>query len=389
MHRSEQRILTTHVGSLPRNAVLTDLLIRDEAGEAVDPAELRRQSESAVRYVVEQQMASGVDIVNDGEQPRVGFQTYVAQRMKGFGGESKRPRPRDYTDFPGLAAQLPQRYPRRSKVSNAPQAIADVRYEDLAPAEEECRMFRAALDKLQSSPVESFMTAASPGIIATTLLNAHYDSHEAYVFALAHEMRKEYELIARHFMLQIDAPDLALERTVLFQDKSVAEFLKVAETHVAALNEALVGIPRERIRLHCCWGNYDGPHIHDIPLSEVLPVLYQAKVGALSIEFANPRHQHEYAALKKAKLPPEFLLLPGVIDSKTNFVEHPEVVANRICEAVDAVGDRSRVIASIDCGFGTFAGSELVAEDVVWAKLKSCREGAELATRRLWGQVRS
>jgi 5-methyltetrahydropteroyltriglutamate--homocysteine methyltransferase len=389
MHRSEQRILTTHVGSLPRNAVLTDLLIRDEAGEAVDPAELRRQSESAVRYVVEQQMASGIDIVNDGEQPRVGFQTYVAQRMKGFGGESKRPRPRDYTDFPGLAAQLPQRYPRRSKVSNAPQAIADVRYEDLAPAEEECRMFRAALDKLQSSPVESFMTAASPGIIATTLLNAHYDSHEAYVFALAHEMRKEYGLIARHFMLQIDAPDLALERTVLFQDKSVAEFLKVAETHVAALNEALVGIPRERIRLHCCWGNYDGPHIHDIPLREVLPVLYQAKVGALSIEFANPRHQHEYAALKKAKLPPEFLLLPGVIDSKTNFVEHPEVVANRICEAVDAVGDRSRVIASIDCGFGTFAGSELVAEDVVWAKLKSCREGAELATRRLWGQVRS
>jgi 5-methyltetrahydropteroyltriglutamate--homocysteine methyltransferase len=387
MQRSERRILTTHVGSLPRNAVLTDLLIRDEAGEAVDRAELARQSASAVRHVVEQQMASGVDIVNDGEQPRVGFQTYVAQRMKGFGGESKRPRPRDYTDFPGLAAQLPQRYPRRSKVSNAPQAITDVRYEDLAPAEEECRMFSAALDKLQSSPTESFMTAASPGIIATTLLNAHYDSHETYVFALAREMRKEYELIARHFVLQIDAPDLALERTVLFQDKSVAEFLKVAETHVAALNEALANIPRERIRLHCCWGNYDGPHIHDIPLREVLPVLYQARVGALSIEFANPRHQHEYAALKNAKLPPEFLLLPGVIDSKTNFVEHPEVVANRICEAVDAVGDRSRVIASSDCGFGTFAGSELVAQDVVWAKLKSCREGADIATRRLWGRA--
>jgi 5-methyltetrahydropteroyltriglutamate--homocysteine methyltransferase len=384
MRRSDDRILTTHVGSLPRNAVLTDLLIRDEDGQAVDRAELRRQSESAVRYVVERQMASGVDIVNDGEQPRVGFQTYVAQRMQGFGGESRRPRPRDYTDFPSLLAQLPHRYPRRSKVSNAPQAIAEVRYEDLAPAEDECRMFRAALDKLPAAPLGTFMTAASPGIIATTLLNAHYDSYEAYVFALARQMRKEYELIARHFVLQIDAPDLALERTVLFQDKTVAEFLKIAEMHVAALNEALAGIPRERVRLHCCWGNYDGPHIHDVPLADILPVLTQARVGALSIEFANPRHQHEYPALKKAKLPPEFLLLPGVIDSKTNFVEHPEVVANRICEAVDAVGDRSRVIASVDCGFGTFAGSELVAEDVVWAKLKTCREGAEIATRRLW-----
>jgi 5-methyltetrahydropteroyltriglutamate--homocysteine methyltransferase len=230
------------------------------------------------------------------------------------------------------------------------------------------------------------MTAASPGIVATTMLNAHYDSHEAYVFALARQMRKEYELIAGDFVLQIDAPDLAMERTVLFQDKSAAEFIRIAETHVAALNEALAGIPRDRIRLHCCWGNYDGPHIHDIPLAEILPVLYQARVGALSLEFANPRHQHEYAALKKVKLPAELILLPGVIDSTTNYVEHPEVVANRICEAVDAVGDRSRVIASSDCGFGTFAGSELVAEDVVWAKLRSCREGADIASRRLWGK---
>jgi 5-methyltetrahydropteroyltriglutamate--homocysteine methyltransferase len=386
MHRSEQRILTTHVGSLPRNAVLTDLLIRDEAGEAVDRAELARQSAGAVRHVVERQAACGVDVVNDGEQPRVGFQTYVAQRMQGFGGESARPRPRDYIDFPGLLAQHRQRFPKRSKVSNAPQAIADVRYDDLAPAEDECRMFRSALDGLEAPPADAFMTAASPGIVATTMLNAHYDSHEAYVFALARQMRKEYELIAAEFVLQIDAPDLAMERTVLFQDKSAAEFLKIAEMHVAALNEALAGIPRDRIRLHCCWGNYDGPHIHDIPLSEVLPVLYQAKVGALSVEFANPRHQHEYAALKMAKLPPEFLLLPGVIDSTTNFVEHPQVIANRICEAVDAIGDRSRVIASSDCGFGTFAGSELVAEDVVWAKLRSCREGADIATRRLWGK---
>jgi 5-methyltetrahydropteroyltriglutamate--homocysteine methyltransferase len=386
MRRSEERILTTHVGSLPRNPTLTDLLIRDEAGEAVDRAELTRQSESAVRHVVERQAASGVDVVNDGEQPRVGFQTYVAQRMKGFGGESSRPRPRDYADFPAFSAQMRQRFPRRSKVSNAPQAIANVAYDDLAPAEEECRLFRTALNELAMPPVDAFMTAASPGVIATTMLNAHYDSHEAYVFALARQMRKEYELIARDFVLQIDAPDLAMEHTMLFQDKSIAEFLKIAETHVAALNEAVAGIPRDRIRLHCCWGNWEGPHTHDIPLSDILPVLYQARVGALSLEFANPRHQHEYAALKKAKLPPELILLPGVIDSTTNYVEHPEVVANRICEAVDAIGDRSRVIASSDCGFGTFAGGEFVAEDVVWAKLKSCRDGADIATRRVWGR---
>ena len=384
MQLSRDRILTSHVGSLPRNAVLTDLLIRDEAGERVDPAELARQSEAAVRHVVGQQAAAGVDVVNDGEQPRVGFQTYVAQRMKGFGGESVRPRPQDYADFPDFAKQMRQRFPRRSKVSNAPQAIAEVVYDDLSAAEQECRMFRDALGSLETKPVDAFMTAASPGVIATTLLNAHYDSHEAYVFALARQMRPEYELIARDFLLQIDAPDLAMERTMLFQDVSDAEFLKIAELHVAALNEAVANIPRDRIRLHCCWGNWEGPHNHDIPLGEVLPVLYQARVGALSLEFANPRHQHEYAALKKAKLPPEFVLLPGVIDSTTNYVEHPEVVANRICEAVDAVGDRSRVIACSDCGFGTFAGNEFVAEDVVWAKLRSCREGADIATRRLW-----
>ncbi|MBV8407627.1 MAG: cobalamin-independent methionine synthase II family protein [Alphaproteobacteria bacterium] len=385
MQLSKDRILTTHVGSLPRNPVLTELLIRDEAGEAIDKAELARESEKAVRHVVAEQIAAGVDIVNDGEQPRVGFQTYVAQRMKGFGGESKRARSPDYTRFPIWAAQLARRFPRRAKVTNAPQAVADIAYEDLTPAEEECRMFRAALDRLGTPPVEAFMTAASPGIIATTLLNAHYDSHEAYVFALAREIRKEYELIADKFLLQIDAPDLAMERGVMFQDKSNAEFVKIAEMHVAAVNEALINIPRERVRLHCCWGNYEGPHLHDIPMREILPVLYEAKVGGLSIEFANPRHQHEYAALKQAKLPDRFVLLPGVIDSLTNFVEHPEVVANRICEAVDAIGDRERVIASVDCGFGTFAGSEYVAEDVVWQKLKACRDGADLATKRLWG----
>ena len=385
MRCSDDRILTTHVGSLPRSAELSDLLIRDEAGETVDKALLARKGEEAVRHVVGKQSAAGVDVVNDGEQPRVGFQTYVVQRMRGFGGESKRPSPTDYANFPAFAAQALRRAPKRSKVRNAAQAVADVVYDDLTAATEECRMFRAALDGLDKKPVEAFMTAASPGIIATTLLNAHYDSHEAYVFALAGEIAKEYQLIARDFVLQIDAPDLAMERTVLFQDKSTAEFLKIAEMHVAAINEAVASIPRERIRLHCCWGNWEGPHVDDIPMREILPVLYGAKVGALSIEFANPRHQHEYAALRKNRLPDHLLLLPGVIDSTSNFVEHPEVIANRICEAVDVVGDRSRVIASSDCGFGTFAGGELVAEDVVWAKLRSCSEGAALATRRLWG----
>ncbi|MCC7276061.1 MAG: cobalamin-independent methionine synthase II family protein [Alphaproteobacteria bacterium] len=384
MQTSRDRILTTHVGSLPRNAVLSDLLIRDEAGEAIDRGELARQAEAAVRHVVARQIAAGVDIVNDGEQPRVGFQTYVAQRMTGFGGESKRPRAPDYVEFPAWAAQLSRRFPRRSKVGNAPQAVAAVSYDDLSAAEEECRLFRGTLDALPRPPVEAFMTAASPGIIATTLMNAHYDSHEAYVFALAREMRKEYELIAGRFLLQIDAPDLAMERAMLFQDRSEREFLAIAELHVAALNEALANVPRERVRLHCCWGNWEGPHLHDIAMEKVLPVLFGARVGGLSIEFANPRHQHEYAALKQARLPPEFVLLPGVIDSTTNFVEHPEVVASRICQAVDAVGDRERVIASSDCGFGTFAGSEYVAEDVVWAKLAACRQGADLASSRLW-----
>lgn len=385
MKRSDDRILTTHVGSLPRGAELSDLLIRDEAGEAIDKALLARKGEEAVRHVVGKQSAAGIDVVNDGEQPRVGFQTYVVQRMKGFGGESKRPSPTDYANFPAFAAQAARRAPKRSKVRNAAQAVADVAYDDLSAAQEECRLFRSALDGLSRKPVEAFMTAASPGIIATTMMNAHYDSHEAYVFALAREIAKEYELIARDFVLQIDAPDLAMERTVLFQDRSTAEFLEIAELHVAAINQALGNIPRERVRLHCCWGNWEGPHVDDIPMSEILPILYGAKVGALSIEFANPRHQHEYAALRKNRLPDHLLLLPGVIDSTSNFVEHPEVIANRICEAVDAVGDRSRVIASSDCGFGTFAGGELVAEDVVWAKLRSCSEGAAIATRRLWG----
>jgi 5-methyltetrahydropteroyltriglutamate--homocysteine methyltransferase len=386
MQRSTDRILTTHVGSLPRSPTLTDLLIRQERDEAIDTVLLARETCSAVEEVVRQQIAAGVDIINDGEQPRVGFQTYVPQRMKGFGGASNRPYSLDYAEFPGFARAIAARFPRRSKVRDAPQAIADVRYEDLSAAEEECTLFEAASTQHAGRYVERFMTAASPGIIATTMLNAYYDSHEKYVFALAREMKKEYELIvARGFVLQLDAPDLAMERVVLFKDKSLAEFQAIVEMHIAAINEALANIPRDRVRLHCCWGNYDGPHVHDVPVGDILPLLCQAKVGGLSLEMANPRHQHEYAELKRQKLPDGMILLPGVLDSTNNYVEHPQVVANRICEAVDAVGDRTRVIASTDCGFGTFAGYEFVAPEVVWAKLAAAAEGARIATKRLWG----
>jgi len=384
MQASTQRIRTTHVGSLPRGARLSDLLIRQELGEDISKEELRLEIERGVRDVVMRQVEAGVDMVSDGEQSKPGFQTYVAQRMSGFGGESRRPAASDFKAFPGYADVVRRRAMRRAKVSNAPAAIAAVRYEDLSAAREDCARLRACLDALPEA-VEAFMPAPSPGIIATTLLNAHYESHEAYVFALAREIGKEYALIhAEGLVLQVDAPDLAMERSVLFQDKSEAEFLGIVELHVAALNSALAGIPPSAVRLHCCWGNRDGPHVDDIALGLILPLLYEARVGALSIEFANPRHQHEYAAIRAAPLPPDMLLIPGVIDSTTNYVEHPEVVANRLAEAVAAVGDRERVIAGVDCGFGTFAGYEMVAADVVWAKLRACREGADLATRRLW-----
>lgn len=390
MHTSDSRMLTTHVGSLPRSAALADLLIDQEQGKDIDLAELRRQAELAVQHVIQKQGESGVDIGNDGEQPRIGFQTYVPQRMKGFGGESKRPTPQDMKEFPDFVALMQKRQMARAKVFNAPQAIAEIAYEDLSAVQEECALFQRCLDQHARMSgqnfTECFMTAASPGIVATTMLNAYYDSHEKYVFAVARELKKEYEYIhSQGLLLQLDSPDLAMERTFLFQDMSVQEFQQIVEMHIAAMNMAVENIPADRIRLHVCWGNYDGPHNHDVPLEDILPILYQAKVGALSIELANPRHQHEHKVLKKYPLPDTMVLIPGVIDSTTNYIEHPEVVADRICQAVEAIGDRSRVIAGTDCGFGTFAGWEIVPDSVVWAKMKACSEGARIATQRLWG----
>ena len=384
MQKSDERILTTHVGSLPRNPELTDLLIDQEQGKAIDAAALEHQSERAVQHVIDEQLKAGVDIINDGEQPRIGFQTYVPQRMRGFGGESKRPTPQDMAEFPDFMAMMQRRNMMRAKVFNAPQAVAELSYDDLSAVQQECALFLRCTE--QAAFTERFMTAASPGIIATTMLNAHYDSHAAYVLAVAEQMKKEYEYIhAQGLLLQLDAPDLAMERTFLFQDQTLAEFQKTIEVHIEAVNRATENIPAERIRLHVCWGNYDGPHNYDVPLADLLPVLYQAQVGALSIELANPRHQHEYKAFRQYPLPDSMLLIPGVIDSTTNYIEHPEVVADRLCQVVDAIGDRSRVIAGSDCGFGTFAGWEMVSESVVWAKLGACAEGARLASQRLWG----
>jgi 5-methyltetrahydropteroyltriglutamate--homocysteine methyltransferase len=383
MHKSNDRILTTHVGSLPRNETLTDLLIRREDGEAIDKKLMAAEMDKAVTEVVKKQAECGIDIGNDGEQQRVGFQTYMAQRLTGYGGESKRKIGKDFAEFPELVATFMRRFPKRGKISNAPQAIAEISYPDTSGIKEElARVQKQAQGKF----IETFMTAPSPGIVSTTLLNGFYDSQESYLNALAREIRKEYlAIIDAGLTLQIDAPDLAMDRVMFYQDETEAGFVKACELHTQAINWAIEGIPREKIRLHVCWGNWEGPHIYDVAMATILPVIYQAKVGALTIEFANPRHQHEYSAFKRHPLPKDLLLIPGVVDSTSNFVEHPEVVAKRIEEAVAAVGDRERVIASTDCGFGTFTGREWVVSSVVWPKLQSLRQGADIASSRLWG----
>jgi len=385
MKRSEHRILTTHVGSLPRTPALRDLLVRQDRGEAVDPAALAREAEAAVRHVVRKQLEAGVDVGNDGEQPRVGFSTYPAKRMRGFGGTSKRRMSRDMAEHPDYMARLARLRSGAARINDAPQAVAEVAYTDLGEATAECELFQRCAAADGKAFAEPFMTAASPGVIATIMLDAFYGSHERYIRALAREMRKEYELIvARGFVLQLDCPDLAMERVRFFQDEPLDRFLDAVALHIDAINEAIASIPRDRVRLHLCWGNYDGPHTHDVPLEPLLPIVYRARVGALSLPLASPRHQHELKAFRRHPLPDGMLFLPGVVDSTTNVVEHPEVVADRIVAAVEAVGDRTRVLASVDCGFGTFAGSQLVEESVVWTKLRTLREGADLATGRLW-----
>jgi 5-methyltetrahydropteroyltriglutamate--homocysteine methyltransferase len=381
---SRDRILTTHVGSLPRSEKLSDLLLRQEAGEKFDAREMADELDGAVRHVVDKQVAAGIDIGNDGEQQRVGFQTYVPQRMSGFGGVSKRRRGQEFEEFPELVASLMRRFPHVSKQQNAPECQSELHYLDIKPIESELARFKTIAEGKFS---EAFMTAPSPGIISSTMLDAFYGSQDKYLTAIAREMKNEYQAIHKAgLLLQIDAPDLAMDRTMMYRDLDDAGFVKAVERHVAAINDGIAGIPRDRVRLHVCYGNWEGPHIHDVPLAKILPALYQANVGALSIEFSNPRHAHEYAALKRHPLPKDMILIPGVIETTSNFVEHPEVVARRIEDAVAAVGDRERVIASTDCGFGTFTNREWVIEPAVWLKLRSLREGADIASARLWGK---
>ena len=387
MQRSTDRILTTHAGSIPRGEPLGALLIDQEQGKPVDRAKLDELADESVAHVLKQEAEAGIDSANDGEQARVGFQTYIPQRMDGFGGVSKRPFGKEFIEFSQFTQRMLARIPNHSKVFDAPEAIGELKYRDTAAIDAEIARYKRLAAPMKSTFSELFMNAPSPGIIATTMLNAHYGSHQDYLDAIARELRVEYaKVVEAGFVLQIDAPDLAMERVLLYQDMSDAQFAKLVEQHVAAVNRAVEGLPPDRVRLHVCWGNWEGPHNHDVAMEVILPPLYQAKVGALGLEFANPRRQHETAALRKHKLPDHMLLIPGVIDSKSNFVEHPEVVAQRVEAVVAAVGDRERVIAGVDCGFGTFVGWDWVTEDVVWAKLKTLRTGADIASARLWGK---
>ena len=395
MKLSTDRILTTHTGSLPRPAKLSKLLVKREQKKTYSKAAFNAEVAKALDATVKAQAKYGVDIGNDGEQPRVGFSTYTMERMTGFGGESRRKPALDMIKFPKFADYFRRQIgisTELAKVWNAPQAIGEIHYDDdLDDAKYEVAAMRASLKRTGVKFKELFMSAASPGIVSTTMLlspkNKAYRNDAAYVMAIAKELKKEYDyIVSQGYILQLDAPDLAMERVIMYGDKSLKEFLKRVELHVEAMNVALADIPREKSRLHVCWGNWNGPHQDDVDAEDILPILYGAKVGALSLPLGNPRHEHETVAFKKHKLPKDMALIPGVIDVTTNYLEHPEVVANRLCEAVAVVGDRERVIGGTDCGFGTFASYEFIAEDVVWAKLEALRDGARIASKRLWGK---
>jgi 5-methyltetrahydropteroyltriglutamate--homocysteine methyltransferase len=396
MKSSSDRILTTHTGSLPRSKMLSALLVKREQRKPYDENALRTEIDRNLDLVVARQRECGVDIGNDGETPRVGFSTYTTERIAGFGGESRRKPTLDTIKFPGFADFMARQIgvsDELARVWNAPQAVGKLEYDQsLSEAKSESAAFKASLKRTGSKFTEDFMTAATPGIVSTTMLlapnNPAYKNDAEYVMGIANELKKEYEyIVGEGYILQLDAPDLAMERVIMFGDQPLKSFLDRVALHVDAINVAIADIPPEKVRLHVCWGNWNGPHQDDVDVADLLPILYGAKVGALSIPLGNPRHEHETEVFKKLPLPSDMLLIPGVIDVTTNYLEHPEVVANRICAAVAAVGARERVIAGTDCGFGTFASYEFIAEDVVWAKLKALSDGAKLATERLWGKA--
>ncbi|MEY2460219.1 MAG: 5-methyltetrahydropteroyltriglutamate--homocysteine methyltransferase [Acidimicrobiaceae bacterium] len=374
------RILTTHAGSLPRPPALAEMHGRRSRGEPVDATELRQAVEQATADVIASQHAAGIDIGNDGEQARESFFTYVQHRMTGFGDTSERAVMRDLAEHPDfLALQIPRFQRIKVNLFGAAAAIGDVTYRDTTEAEAECALVSGA-------PFErTFMTAASPGIIAAAMENRHYASRDEYLRALGRALAVEYRFIVeRGLLLQIDAPDLAMERHTLFADRPLAEFLEWVDLVIDVINEALTGIEPSDVRLHVCWGNYEGPHTHDVALDAILPSIYRARVGALVVSMANARHEHEYKCFARTPLPDGMSLVAGVIDTTNNYVEHPEVVADRLERIVHAVGDPRRIIAGTDCGFDTSAGLGDVAPSLVWAKLRSMREGADLASSRLF-----
>jgi 5-methyltetrahydropteroyltriglutamate--homocysteine methyltransferase len=380
MRRSTERFLTTHTGSLPRPDDLVRTMYAKEEGVPVERAALASRVRSAVAEVVQKQVAAGIDLVNDGEMSKPSYATYIKDRLDGFGGTGNTFVYQDLAEFPKLAQRVfgdPGRSRRKTPACNAPIAVRDG-----VDALSDVENLEAAI--AGTPPAEAFMSAASPGVVSLFFRNDYYKDHEAYLFAIAEAMRAEYEVVAAAgFVLQIDCPDLGMGRHIQYADLSVEEFRKRARTHVEALNHAVRNIPAGQLRMHLCWGNYEGPHHCDVPLADIVDVVFLAKPQAVSLEAANPRHAHEWTLFERAKLPEGKVLIPGVIESKSNFIEHPELIAQRIARYANLVG-RENVIAGSDCGFGTWVGQAAVDPDVVWAKFAAMAEGARIATRTFW-----
>ncbi|HMB86869.1 MAG TPA: cobalamin-independent methionine synthase II family protein [Methylomirabilota bacterium] len=380
MKRSVDRILTTHTGSLPRPADLIRTMFAREEGVPVDGAALGTRIRSAVAEVVRKQVDAGIAVVNDGEVSKPSYATYVKDRLTGFGGASQALQYQDLVDFPEMAKRVfgdPGRSRRKTPACTGPIAVRDP-----GAAQADVDNLKAAVADVAADDV--FVSAASPGVISLFFRDDHYGSHEAYLFAIADAMRHEYETVARAgFVLQLDCPDLAMGRHIQFAALGLEEFRKMARLHLAALDHAVAGIPPEQLRMHLCWGNYEGPHHYDVPLADLLDLVFAARPQAVSFEAANPRHAHEWKVFERVKVPPGKIIIPGVLDSTTNFIEHPELVAERIARYARLVG-RENVIAGTDCGFGTWVGQAAVDPDIAWAKLASLAEGARLASRELW-----
>jgi 5-methyltetrahydropteroyltriglutamate--homocysteine methyltransferase len=381
MKLSTDRILTTHVGSLPRTHDVVEMLIAKEQAQPYDSMAFERTMARAVDEAVRQQVATGLDVVSDGETSKISYATYIKDRLTGFAGDYPRQIALDlqpFTEFRERMAVFAGKQSFKRQACVGPIAVAERQ-----SLQSDLRNLRAAVRKHAAH--DAFMNAASPGVIAAFQPNKYYPTHEAYVEAIAAAMREEYEaIVAAGFVLQVDCPDLAMARHTGFQDLSEAQFLARAEHQVEAMNDALRNVPAASLRMHLCWGNYEGPHTHDIALEKVLPIVLKAKPAAILFEAANPRHAHEWAVWRATPIPEDKVLVPGLLTSTSNYVEHPELVAQRICLFADIVG-RERVMAGTDCGFGTFAGVGKMDARISWLKLGSLAEGAELASQRLWG----